>query len=94
MKFLSVFALFIAGLALVAARGSPYVTCPHLYGPSHGRVVTSGYGYGSTARYYCDDGYGLYYSGYAGPYASGSYYYQRTCMHGGIWAGPVPRCSK
>ena len=94
MKFLSVFALFIAGIALVAAIGSPYVTCPHLYAPHHGRVVTSGYGYGSTARYYCDSGYGLYYPGYAGPYAASTYYYQRTCMHGGKWAGSVPRCCK
>ena len=94
MKLLSVFALFIAGLTLVAARGNPYVTCPYLYAPSHGRVVTSGYGYGSIARYYCNNGYGLYYPGYTGPYAEGNYYYRRTCQHGGLWSGPVPLCGK
>ena len=93
MKFLFVFTLFVAGLALVAAVGN-YVNCPHLYAPNHGRVLTSGNGYGSIARYYCDSGYGLYYPGYAGPYAASTYYYQRTCKDGGIWAGSNPYCCK
>ena len=82
--------LFAAGHAVVSALPYDYYQCPHLYNPSYGSVTTSGYSYGSTARYYCQNGYSMY-SSQNGLYPQGSYYL-RTCMQGGIWSGILPQC--
>lgn len=92
MAKIGILLILFVSYAVVFGAPHHYLSCPHLYNPLYGHVTASGYAYGNTARYYCQNGYSMYSTQY-GLFPLGSYYL-RTCMDGGIWSGILPRCGK
>lgn len=80
-----VLSLLLIAVTYATADPYHYNNCPRLGNPSYGYVTIAD----STARYYCNSGYGMYSNRY-GLYPLGSYY-QRSCVNG-YWAGSVPNC--
>lgn len=62
------------------------ITCPTLVGPTNGTVVQNGTAAGSTATYYCNDGFTLADESSSEP--------RRVCSSNGTWTGTEPTCSR
>ena len=58
------------------------IDCSSLADPNNGRVQLTGTNVGSTATYFCNEGYVLQETG------------TRECLSNGVWSGQAPTCER